>query len=607
MAPDTRRPPYPEPAPGFTSVEAGRPGIEYQERESASEETPLLSGSPSGAQSSSVENGHPHLRANATPDEDEPITPVGPLRAFVVGLSLWILIFIQATNMSGMVVIQGAIAHDINAYDKVMWFTSAYLISMSALGPLGGRLASIFSPRVLVLPIAVFVALGSLVSAYAGNFQVFTLGRVITGLGGAGVLSLGVILVLDMTSKKQRGFVLGLVNGSLSLGVSFGGILFGALLPVLGWRPLFAIQTPLSLVSGAVLYLSIPPHPAESSTKSGSATVWQKLARLDYLGASLLTITIVAFLYALAGDIEPLILLLSLGTLLLFLAVEYLVASDPIIPLKVLSSRATLLSCLSQLGLLSARWTILFYTPIFMLAVHGQSRARAGSILLPTNIGFALGGVLVGYLHIRRHASYWLSCLVSIALFTLLMWALSLCTYPDSSTAAIIAIVLGSGLVTGAAINYTLAHLLHHSHDGTSYITTSLLGTFRGFGGAFGTAIGGGIFNRVLRSRLTEGFRSVDGGGGSLTPAQRWLIEQLLGAPELVYGSGLSPEDRAVAIDSYASAIRVVFQAATVLGVIVLVFQAGTGWTAPEREDEREDEQVEARVAVMENEGVGEV
>lgn len=97
MAPDTRRPPYPYPesAPGVTSVEAGRPGIEYQERESASEETPLLSGSPSGAQSSSTENGQPHLRANATPDEDEPITPVGSLRASVVGLSLWILIFIQ--------------------------------------------------------------------------------------------------------------------------------------------------------------------------------------------------------------------------------------------------------------------------------------------------------------------------------------------------------------------------------------------------------------------------------------------------------------------------------------------------------------------------------
>ncbi|VUC36948.1 unnamed protein product [Clonostachys rosea] len=606
MAPDTRRPPEPESVPGVTSVDAGRPGIGYQGLESASEETPLLSGSPSsGPRPSPVESGQPHLEANAAADDDEPITPVGPLRASAVGLSLWILIFIQATNMSGMVVIQGAIAHDINAYDKVMWFTSAYLISMSALGPLSGRLASIFSPRVLVLPIAIFVALGSLVSAYASNFQVFTVGRVITGLGGAGVLSLGVILVLDMTSKKQRGFVLGLVNGSLSLGVSFGGILFGALLPVLGWRPLFAIQTPLSLVSGVVLYLSIPPHPAEAATKPGSATVWQKLAGLDYLGASLLTITIVAFLYALAGDIEPLILLISLGTLLLFIAVEYLIASDPIIPLKVLSSRATLLSCLSQLGLLSARWTILFYTPIFMLAVHGQSRARAGSILLPTNIGFALGGVLVGYLHIRRHASYWLSCLVSIALFTLLMWALSLCTYPNSSTPAIAAIVLGSGLVTGAAINYTLAHLLHHSHDGTQYITTSLLGTFRGFGGAFGTAIGGGIFNRVLRSHLTDGFRSVDG-DDSLTPAKKWLIEQLLGAPELVYGSALSPEDRAVAIDSYASSIRIVFQAATVLGVIVLVFQAGTGWTPPGRE-EKEDEQINARAAVMENEGVGEV
>ena len=43
-----------------------------------------------------------------------------------------------------------------------------------------------------------------------------------------------------------------------------------------------------------------------------------------------------------------------------------------------------------------------------------------------------------------------------------------------------------NGLATGGALNYTLAHLLHLSHKDTHYITTSLLGTFRGFGGSFG-------------------------------------------------------------------------------------------------------------------------
>lgn len=278
-------------------------------------------------------------------------------------------------------------------------------------------------------------------------------------------------------------------------------------------------------------------------------------------------------------------------------------AGDPIIPIKVLSSRAAVLSCISQLGLMSARWTVLYYVPIFMLGVRGEPRAQAGSILIPTNAGFAIGGMVVGWLHIRRNGSFWLPCLVSIVIFSLSMWVLSFIASPDASLAAIIVDVIVGGLATGAALNYTLAHMLHHSHDGTHYITTSLLGTFRGFGGAFGTSIGGGIFSRVLQKTLTEGFLSLDG-GDELTPIRKRLVSRLMGAPELVYGGALSPEDRSVAVNAYAASSRGVWQAAAALGLIVLVLQAGTGWKGPQKKEE--DDETEAQANVIEHEGAGE-
>ena len=91
----------------------------------------------------------------------------------------------------------------------------------------------------------------------------------------------------------------------------------------------------------------------------------------------------------------------------MFIFVEFHVATEPIIPITVLKSRGALLTCLSTLGFMASRWTILFYTPVYAIAVRGWSPASAGSILVPTNAGFALGGLLVGWIHIRRSGSFY--------------------------------------------------------------------------------------------------------------------------------------------------------------------------------------------------------
>ena len=101
-------------------------------------------------------------------------------------------------------------------------------------------------------------------------------------------------------------------------------------------------------------------------------------------------------------------IILSLIVLVTFLLNEVYVAKEPIIPVTLLKSRGLLLTCFGTVGYMMARWTVLFYTPTYAIAVRSWSPGTAGSILIPTNGGFAMGGLLVGWLHIRHHGSFYM-------------------------------------------------------------------------------------------------------------------------------------------------------------------------------------------------------
>ncbi|KAL2131505.1 hypothetical protein VTI74DRAFT_4947 [Chaetomium olivicolor] len=553
----------------------------------ATEDTPLLRSETS---SSTARDASPASdRQPGTPEQ-----PLGWKRTTCIVFSMWALIFLQASNMSGISTTQSTIAADLDAYESAMWFTSSYMISMSSVAPLAGRLAMIFSSATMILLSSAFFAVGALITALAPSFAVFILGRVLLGVGSGGIMTLCMILVIQLTSKKRRGLWVGLTNAGFTLGVSAGAVVFGALLPVLGWRLLFGAQAPMAALAGLGVSLSIPRFTPYSNVKDKSTL--QKLAGLDYAGAATLTTTIVLFLYGLSGGaVQPLPILLSLLFLTVFLLIERR-ASDPVIPLPVLKSRGVLLSCLSQLGFMAARWTVLFYAPIFVLAVRGLSPALAGSVLIPTNLGFGIGGLVVGALHIRRAGSFWLPALASLALFSAALFAMAFVSSAAAAAGVYVAVVFVNGLCTGAALNYTLAHLLHLSSPDVHFIVTGLLSTFRGFAGSFGTAIGGGVFTRTLRAALTDGFVMLDGGegggGGGLSKARQKLISVLIGSPAVVWREGvLTAAEREVAVIGYERALEVLYKSAAAMCVVVVLMQAATGWTAPMGDGKEDDEE----------------
>ena len=551
-----------------------------------SEQTPLLPRIPAPPTAADAsEEANLDAQQNGTPDggpiepndgHSKPNQTITLLRGTLCTIALAFLIFLQATNISMLAVIQSAIASELDAFEKTSWFTSAYLIAVSSLGPLNGKLATIFGPRICIFTSTVVLAAGTVVSSVANSFETFILGRVVTGMGASGILTISIIIVLELTGSKRRGLAIGMLNSGFTIGVAVGATAAGALLPRVGWRALFWMQAPIALLGGTMLLLAIPhDFTAGKRVDDSNHSALKLLARLDYLGALTLTASIVLFLYALSSPkrIPLLPILLSAIVLATFILNEVYLARDPVIPIALLKSRGLLLTCLGTVGYMMARWAVLFYTPTYALAVRQWSPATAGSILIPTNGGFAIGGLLVGWLHIRRKGSFWLSTVVVYALFPVTLVILAFICTEHSNPGLFVATVFACGAVTGAALNYNLAHVLHLTPSSTHYIATSLVATFRGFAGSFGSSIGGGLFTRTLYQSLTHRFAEEG------LRHEEDLVRRLLGSPALV--GNLDGVEREVAINGYQDALRTLYLAMAGLAVLMVFVQAGTGWSAP--------------------------
>lgn len=548
--------------------------VEYRSTDVNDERTPLIV-----VQRPTAERDRDITGTADSHNKDHDVSQsITTLRAIFSAVALGGLIFLQSTNISILTTTQSAIAADLDAFERTSWFTSAYLIAMSALGPLNGKLAAVFTPRITIFASTVLLAIGTITSGLASDFAGFIVGRVFTGVGASGIFTVSIIIVLELTSAKQRGLAIGLLNSGFTVGVAVGATAAGALLPVVGWRWLFLGQAPIALLGGAMLLLSIPSTFTTGKQDESKEPTLTRLAKLDYIGAMSLTVSIVLVLYSLGAPrhIPLLPLIMSPFVFAAFVLNEVYLSSDPIIPIALLKSRGLLLTCLATVGYMMARWAVLFYTPTYAIAVRNWSPASAGAILVPTNAGFALGGLLVGGLHIRRSGSFYVPTLVVYILFPFTMILLAVLSTHDSNKWLYVLDVLVSGGLTGAALNYNLAHLLHLTPKSTHYVATSLLATFRGFSGSFGSAIGGGMFSRTLYNSLTRQFaeRGI---------RNEELVIRLLGSPALV--GSLEGVQKEVAVQGYEEALKMLFLSGAGLAALMIFVQAGTGWTGAEEEE----------------------
>ncbi|KAJ9617255.1 hypothetical protein H2200_000976 [Cladophialophora chaetospira] len=545
-----------------------------------SDRTPLLSASPNTFTALNTHSSEPRDVSPLSRTDKVTQEKLSTTRGVLLCVSVWILIFIVTNNVSLITTIQSPIAADLEVSNEVSWFTSAYLIAITSITPVAGRLCTIFTPRAYLLVSIIIQTCGLLVTSQAKSLASFLVGRALTGMGSASVTPVAFILVTELTSPRRRGLFFGCVNTGYTAGVACGAIIAGALEPLVGWRAIFWLQIPFALVAVTVAFFSIP---RPKQTVASSESLAKKLSQIDYMGVLSIIAAVVLILYSLSSpQIEVTPIVLSVAAFVLFLFVESSWATHPIVPVAVLKSRGNILTGCATIGVMTARWGVLFYTPTYVLTLRGWPQSHAGLTLIPTNLGFGMGGLLAGWLHIRRTGSFYLSCLATLSLFSLAMFAVSWISTPSSNIYLYLAVLFVNGFIVGSLLNYSLAHVLHLTLPSTHVIVIPLNAMFRSLSGSFGSSVSGGLFLRNLQKTLTQGFED-----RGIYEGKERLIRQLVGTPILV--QSLTGVDKEVAMLGYQQALKTIYMAGGVLALFMLLVQSGTGWTAPRMVKDGED------------------
>lgn len=171
-------------------------------------------------------------------------------------------------------------------------------------------MSKIFTPNIYITASCVIFTIGTVISAVAQSLSIFLLGRASTGIGGAGIFSVALVLVLEHVSEKRRGLFLGLINTGFTVGVALGAVIAGVLAPRAGWRAVFWIQVPAALVFGVTIYFILPQLNENDVNILGDhhhQSLLEQLKQVDYLGiltlVSLLILTYIGIFFLIINHV----------------------------------------------------------------------------------------------------------------------------------------------------------------------------------------------------------------------------------------------------------------------------------------------------------------
>ncbi|KAI9759581.1 MAG: 2-hexaprenyl-6-methoxy-1,4-benzoquinone methyltransferase [Chaenotheca gracillima] len=492
--------------PGSTSdVEASNSG--------PSEQSPLL-GNEQRAEAgpSDDSNGTAAKGKGKAPNDDPSDVPipeeVSNLRLTVTLGSIYVGVFLGALDSTVVSTLAASISSSFNSLSLLSWLASAYLIANAALQPISGRLTDIFSRQAGLIFSNVFFGLGNLICGLATEAWMMIAGRVVAGMGGGGLMIISTFVGSDLVPLRKRGIIQGLGNVCFGTGMGLGGVFGGWVNDVWGWRKAFLVQIPFVIVS-TILVGFLVRVPVKKTNKP-------RLKRVDFLGVLFLILSLVLLLLGLnsGGNIvpwtHPLVLTslpLSAVSLLIFIYVEEKVASEPIIPVRLLLNRTVAAACLTNWFTPMAVFSYYFYMPIYF-QVQGYSTTQAGIRVIPQSIGAAIGSLGAGLI-MRATGKYYVlnifSQFLSVGSYALICTL----TLSTPSWPPFVYLFL-NGLGYGCMLTITLLALIAAIDHSQQAVVTSASYAFRSTGSTIGVTVASAVFQNILKRGLWARFGDRD-------------------------------------------------------------------------------------------------
>lgn len=295
------------------------------------------------------------------------------------------------------------ITKQFNSFGDIAWYEAGFLLPLCVVQLTIGRIYKYYSVKwVLIICVAIF-EIGSIVCAAAPNSKALIIGRVVSGIGGAGIGPGSFLLIEYLVPKDQIPKYTGSLGSVFGIASILGPVLGGFLTSVT-WRWCFWINLPVGGVAGILLLLLTPKvTPAAEPAK----TLKGKILDLDPLGFILIAPSLLCLLLAIEfGGVEyawnsgtVIALFVVFGILLIaFIASQIWLGDEGTVPPKIFLQRTVFFSCIASIGIGAVLVIFSFYLPIWFQVIQGKSPESSGLALIAELLSVVVAVIASGIL-----------------------------------------------------------------------------------------------------------------------------------------------------------------------------------------------------------------
>ena len=211
-------------------------------------------------------------------------------RILVVVSGLMLVMLLASLDQTIVSTALPTIVGELGGLEHLSWVVTAYLLAVTAVTPLYGKLGDLYGRKVVLQVALVLFLAGSALCGLAQGMTELIAFRAIQGLGGGGLMVSAQAAIGDVVPPSERGRYQGLFGAVFGVSSVAGPLIGGFLTTHLSWRWIFYVNLPLGIAALVVLAVTLP-----SRTE-------QRHHRIDYAGTLLL-----------AAGLSGIILLTSLG------------------------------------------------------------------------------------------------------------------------------------------------------------------------------------------------------------------------------------------------------------------------------------------------------
>ncbi|KAB0655305.1 MFS transporter [Burkholderia diffusa] len=264
----------------------------------------------------------------------------------------------------------------------LQWVVDSYNLTYAVLLLTGGLFADLYGRRRIFMAGTVVFTVASLLCALAPSVSVLIGARALAGVGAALLLpaSLAIVRVV-WRDPVERGRALGIWAACNGVAMAIGPTLGGVLIRHFGWRSIFFVVVPLSIVA---MLLAIPAVPESSDPRGrhvdGGAQISGALA-LGTLAYAAIVFREAPVAGVIAGGI-------AIASFVAFVAIERRHGEAALVPLDIFRRGAFRGAIAATTGMTFGMYGVLFLLPLTWQSIGRLDSTGAGLALLPMALVF---------------------------------------------------------------------------------------------------------------------------------------------------------------------------------------------------------------------------